>query len=106
VKAVADITAKDAKYFTVLAAAKGYHQYPLNEESQLYTIFITPFSRFKYLRAPYGLSSIAEHYNQRMVEAFKDLAGFRYIVDDVVIYDKNIENHVEHVKQFLQQCQE
>ena len=58
---VADIAAREAQCFTILDAAKGYHQCPLDEKSQLYTTFITPFGRFKYLRAPYGLSSIAEH---------------------------------------------
>ena len=81
-EAIADITADDAKYFTIIDAAKGYHQCPLDEESQLYTTFITPFSRFKYLRA-YGLSSIAEHYNRQMAEAFEGLTGFRRIIDDV-----------------------
>ena len=51
----------EAKYFTVEDVAKVYHQCPLDKESQLYTTFITPFGRFIYLRAPYGLSSIAEH---------------------------------------------
>ena len=32
-QAVADITASDAKYFTVLDAMKGYHQCVLNTES-------------------------------------------------------------------------
>ena len=105
-EAVADITADEAKYFTIIDAAKGYHQCPLDEASQLYTTFITPFGRFKYLRAPYGLSSIAEHYNRRMAEAFEGLTGFRRVVDDVIIYDKDIESHVEHVKQFLQRCKE
>ena len=105
-EAVADITADEAKYFTIIDAAKGYHQCPLDEASQLYTTFITPFGRFKYLRAPYGLSSIAEHYNRQMAEAFEGLTGFRRVVDDVIIYDKDIESHVEHVKQFLQRCKE
>ena len=100
-EAVADITADEAKYFTIIDAAKGYHQCPLDEASQLYTTFITPFGRFKYLRAPYGLSSIAEHYNRRMAEAFEGLTGFRRVVDDVIIYDKDIGSHVEYVKQFL-----
>ena len=60
-KAVADIAAEEAHYFTVLDAMKGYHQCPLDEESQALRTFITPYSRFKYLRDPYGLSSIAEH---------------------------------------------
>ena len=87
-EAVADISTNEAKYFTVIDAAKGYHQCPLDEESQLYTTFITPFGRFKYLRAPYGLSSIAEHYNCHMAEAFEGLLAFRRIVDDIVIMIK------------------
>ena len=105
-EAVADIAAGEAKCFTVLDAAKGYHQCPLDEESQLYTTFITPFWRFKYLRAPFGLSSIAEHYNRRMAEAFEGLIGFRRIVDDIVIFDKDVQTHADHVKQFLQHCQD
>ena len=103
---VADIAAGDTKYFTVLDAAKGYHQCPLGKESQLYTTFITPFRRFKYLRAPYGLLLIAEHYNQRMAEAFEGLTGFQRIVDNIAIYNKDVETHVQYVKQFLQHCQD
>ena len=60
-EAVADIAHSKAKYFTVLDALKGYYQCPLDEESQKLTTFITPFGRFKYLRAPYGICSISEH---------------------------------------------
>ena len=101
---MADIAAIDAKFFTVIDALKGYHQCPLDEQSQPLTTFITPFGRFKYLRAPYGVSSISEHYNRRMTEAFKGLSGFRRVVDDFVIYDGDLSNDVTHVKQFLKCC--
>ena len=39
-----------------------------------------------------------------MAEAFTGLSGFRRVVDDIVIYDSNVEDHVAHVKQFLQRC--
>ena len=103
-QAVADIAAENAKIFTKFDALKGYHQCPLDEESQLLTTFITPFGRFKYLRAPYGISSISEHYNRRMDEAFAGLTGYRRIVDDVVIYDSETTQHIDHVRQFLQRC--
>ena len=93
-KAVTDIAAEEAKFFTVLDAKKGYHQCLLEEKSQLLTTFIMPFGRFKYCRAPYGLSSIAEHYNRRMAEAFEGLSGFRRVVDDIVIYDKDEATHL------------
>ena len=102
--AVADITASDAKYFTVIDALKGYYQCPLDQHSQPLTTFITPFGRFKCHRDPYGISSISEHYNRQMTEAFKGLSGLRHVVDDFVIYDGNITYHIAHVKQFLQHC--
>ena len=37
-----------------------------------------------------------------MTEAFTGLSGFPRVVDDIVIYDSNVEDHVAHVKQFLQ----
>ena len=105
-QAVADIAAENAKVFTKLDALKGYHQCPLDEDSQLLTTFITPFGRYKFLRAPYGLSSISEHYNRRMDEAFEGLSGYRRVVDDVVIFDKDEAQHAPHVRQFLARCAE
>ena len=105
-QAVADIAAESAKIFTKLDALKGYHQCPLDEDSQLLTTFITPFGRFKYLRAPYGISSISEHYNRRMDDAFAGLTGYCRIVDDIVIYNSDPAQHIDHVRQFLQRCAE
>ena len=96
-QAIADITAEKAKIFTKINAKKGYHQCPLDRESQDLTTFITPFGRFNFLHAPYGIASISEHYNCRMDEAFTGLPGFRQVVDDIVIYDDDITQHTRHV---------
>ena len=101
-EAIVDIAAANAKYFMVLDAMKGYHQCPLDQDSQRLTTFITPFGRFKYLHAPYGISSISEHYNRQMAEALTDLSGYHRIVDDIIIYDSTIEDHITHVREFLQ----
>ena len=103
---VASIRASEPRWFTVFDALKGYHQCPLATESQLLTTFTTPFVRFAFLRARYGVTSIAEHYNRRMDEAFEELVGFRNVVDDVIIFSRTREEHVQHVRQFLARCQE
>ena len=51
------------KYFSTMDAIKGYWQVPLAEKSQELTTFITPWGRYKYLRAPMGLSSTGDKYN-------------------------------------------
>ena len=58
------------------------------------------------MRAPYGISSISEHYDGHMYEAFEGLSGFRRIVDDIVIYDSDVTQHASHVQEFLQRCAE
>ena len=105
-RAVTDIQQSKAKCFTVFDALKGYHQCPLDEESQKLTTFITPFGRFMYLRAPYGISSISEHYDRKMDEAPREIQGIQKIVDIVVVYDQDEAQHVEHVREILRRCKE
>ena len=75
-------------------ALKGHHQCPLDEKL---TTFITPFGQFKYLRAPYGICSISEHYNQQTDEALAGLKDFHKIVDDVIIFNQDEQEYIEHV---------
>ena len=99
-EAVADVSDRQCKFFTMLGALKGYHQCPLDETSQLLTIFITPFGTYKFLRAPFGICSILERYNQRMDEAFSGL-NYRKVVDDVLIFDCDFDKLITRVRQFL-----
>ena len=103
---VVDITSSSARYFTKFDALSGYHQIPLAEESQKLTTFITPFGRYKFLRAPFGLSSISDHYNRRMADALSGIPRIRRITDDFVAYDATWEAHVLHVIDILQRCTE
>ncbi|XP_043217806.1 uncharacterized protein LOC122379571 [Amphibalanus amphitrite] len=103
---VASIASSEAKWFTVFDAAKGYHQCPLHQDSVLKTTFITPFGRYAFLRAPYGVSSISDHYNRRMDEAFSGLTGYKKIVDDVVVYSRTREDHIRDVRRFMERCEE
>ena len=102
----ASIAASEAQYFSVFDAAKGYHQCPLAEASRPLTTFITPFGRYQYLRAPYGVSSISEHYNRRMDECFRGMEGIQRVVDDVIIYSRSKEEHLRRVRAFLSRCRD
>ena len=39
-----------------------------------------------------------------MKDAFTGLQGFRCIVDYIVIYDRNVSEHIVHMHQFLIRC--
>ena len=102
----ASIVGQRAQWFTVIDAAKGYHQCFLAEESRLLTTFTTPFGRYAFKYAPYGVASISEHYNRRMDEALQVMSEYYRKVVNVVIFSSMLEEHVQHVRELLSRCEE
>ena len=49
-----------AKVFTVLVAKAGFWQVKLDQQSSYLTMFNTPFGRYRWLRMPFGISSVLE----------------------------------------------
>ena len=75
-----------AACFAKLDATHGYFQIPLDEEASKLTTFILPSGRFRYLRAPMGLSSSSDkwcRHSDRVVEGFP---WCQKIVDDILIW--------------------
>ena len=77
-----------AACFAKLDATHRYFQILLDKEASKLTTFIIPSGRFRYLRAPMGLSSSDEwcRYSDRVVEGFP---WCRKIVDDILIWASN-----------------
>ncbi|CAB0011535.1 unnamed protein product [Nesidiocoris tenuis] len=94
-------------YFSSLDAASGYFQMELDEQSQKLTTFLTPWGRYQFLQAPMGLIRSGDEFCRRGDEA---LSGITYIdniqkvVDDILVYDKNFENHYIRIRQILERC--
>ena len=93
-------------YKTVLDAYNGYHQVPLDEESSKLTTFITEFGRFQYLRAPQGHLASGDAYTRHYNDIISDVPRKHKIVDDVLLYDKGIEEAFYHVFDYLYLCGE
>jgi len=55
----------NARFFTTMDATKGYHQVELDRASQDLTVFLTPWGRYRYTRAPLGLSAAGDEYGSR-----------------------------------------
>lgn len=101
-----DIDAEEGEVFSSFDAYRGHNQIGLAEESRDLTAFITPEGKYRWNVAPMGLCSISDHYNRRMNEALAAVSNFVKIVDDNLVYSKKIEEHVKHVRTFLQACRE
>ena len=93
-----------SKYFSTLDAKSGYWQIPLEKSAQPLTTFLTPWGRYKYLRAPMGLASTGDEYCRRGDEAFSGMKNYAKVVDDIIVYDENLQEHYENVRNLLERC--
>ena len=96
---------KDSKVFAVFDCLKGYWQLELDKESRKYTTFMTEFGRFRYLRAPMGLSASGDEFCLRTDEAIANLPGVKKLVDDVLVVAPNHEVMLERIIALFKCCQ-
>jgi hypothetical protein len=52
------------RYFTVVDALKGYHQFALDEDSMALTTFATPEGLHHYTRLPMGICHAGDDYGR------------------------------------------
>ena len=81
--------------FTKLDCNSGFHQIPLDTESQELTTFITPFGRFCYTRLPFGISSGPEIFQRTMTHLLAGVPGVICDMDDVLVHGKGQKQYDE-----------
>lgn len=106
IEVVQRIEADKATKFSKGDAAKGFHQLPLEEKCRDYTTFLTPFGRYRFKRAPYGITSVPDHFNRRMTEEFQEIPCMARVVDDNLIYGKTSADLAVNTVRYLQRCRE
>ena len=97
-----------ARFLTTLDLQSGYHQLEVAEEDQHKTAFITPFGCFEFLRLPFGLSNSPATFVAALDIV---LAGLQYVdciayLDDIIIFAKTFEEHMQKLERVLQRLAE
>ena len=75
----------------------------MSEESQHLT-FLTPRGRYKFLRAPMGLSATGDEYCRRGAEITDRLPNTERVMDDTIIHDEKLADHISKVRRYLLEC--
>lgn len=72
------------KYFSVLDLKDGFHQIRLDSESSKLCTFSTPLGLYKFLRAPFGITSIPEIFQKLTQKYFGNIQGVSVYFDDIL----------------------
>ncbi|KAK2711809.1 hypothetical protein QYM36_012813 [Artemia franciscana] len=103
-----DVTAKlhGAKVFSKMDARSVYWSLVLSATASEITTFSTTYSRCRFLRMPFGLLSAQDEFQRHMEEAFKGLKGVAIIIDDILVYRANQEEHDERLQAIMERALE
>ena len=91
-------------YFSTIDMSWGFYQLPMEEASQDYTAFSTPFGSFKWLRMPMGLTGNPNTFQSLMGKVFVGLTWKFTIpyLDDCIVFSRMIEEHLERLREVFQ----
>jgi hypothetical protein len=96
----------ESTVYCKLDCVKGYFQIPLDEESKKLTTFLLPSGRYRYLRAPMGLSSSSDEWCKRSDKALAGIPGVQKLVDDILIEGTTYDELFERIELVLKRCTE
>lgn len=94
----------DAKVFSTLDATSGFWQMKLDEESSKLTTFNTPYGRYRFTRAPFGIKSIPEIFQRAMSEMLEGLEGTAVIIDDILVWGKDQSEHDHRLNKLFERA--
>lgn len=95
-------TLSGATVFSTVDASSGFWQIPLDANSRRLTTFITPVGRFCFRRLPFGITSAPEIFQQKMSALLRDHEGAVVVMDDVLIFGKDREDHDKNLRKVLE----
>jgi hypothetical protein len=89
----------NAIIYTKLDLTSAYFQLGLDDKSKHKTAFITHDNLYQFKRMPYGLNNACQSFQALMNQVLRGLTWKHCLVyvDDVIIWSKDFESHLQHL---------
>lgn len=94
------------KYITTIDLSQAYHRMPVDEASQPLTAFTYNGKQYMFARAPFGLKPLTSIFQRGMSELLGDLHYGDNYVDDIIVYSREVEEHLAHTRLIIDRLTE
>ena len=94
----------EAKIFAKMDAVHGYFQLALEDKSSYLTTFLLPSGRYRYLRAPMGLSASSDEWCRHSDWVVEGLSFAKKIVDDILVWAPTLQILSDRLCTILARC--
>lgn len=85
----------------------GFHQVAMAPQSVEWTAFLVPSGLYEWLVMPFGLKNAPAVFQRKMDNVFRGTEDFIAVyIDDILVFSKNEEEHVKHLRKMLQICKD
>ena len=95
-----------ARIFSKMDLLKSYFQVPVHPDDVPKTAIITPFGSYTFSYSTFGLRNAGATFQRLMDCILGDLPFCACYVDDILIYSKTPEEHLDHIRTVLKRLQE